>query len=246
MTDSAPERTGTPWLGGRRWSAIAAAAVVLLAVTTLVRWWTDDSPQPQPPAAPGVVAPTTGSSRVPGVSVDNGNQAIPTTAPTDVSWQVWHALALPFSTSAGPARVQGQAASGFARTPTGALIAYTQASSRLLGATDDAWREVYTTMIAAGQGRDDAMRKRSTYSVPAPPAPGSFAQFAGFRFISYTSTDAVIQIASRNPQDGTYITGVGHVSWVDGDWKIVLPPKGSPSTKKVVPSLDGFVPWGNI
>lgn len=249
MTESAPEGQDQ-WLGGRRWTAVAAIAVVLIMLVAALTWWLGrgDSAEPRG-AVPGPATPTSGNSTVPGaipeVTVDNADQEIPTTAPTDVTWQVWHALALPFSASAGPARVKGQVASGFAHTPTGALIAYAQASSRVVAATDPGWRDVYNAMLAPGQSRNDAIKVRAKRTMTKEPAPGTFTQFAGFHFISYTPSDAVIQIASRNRDSPTYTTGIGHMTWAEGDWKLVLE-LDSPPSKQVVGSLDGFVPWGSV
>jgi hypothetical protein len=243
VTESAPEGPGQ-WLGGRRWTGVVAAAVLLIMVLAVLTWSRSQGDAPPPAAAPTAVVPT--GSTVPGVKVNNGDRAIPTSAPTDVTWQVWHAIALPFSATAGPSRVDGQVASGFAHTPTGALVAYAQASSRFIAATDPGWQDVYTTMIAPGPGRDENTTAREKLHLTGMPTPGSFAQFAGFRFISYAPTEAVIQIASKDPNGPTYVAVVAHMTWLDGDWKWVLPPSDAPSTKQALATLSGFVPWGSV
>lgn len=244
MTESAPEGPGQ-WLGGRRWTGVVAAAVLLIMLLAVLTWWRGHGDAAPPAAAPAAVVPT-GSSTVPGVKTGDGDQAIPASAPKDVTWQVWHAIALPFSASAGPSHVDGQVAAGFAHTPAGALIAYAQASSRFIAATDPGWQDVYTTMLAPGPGRDENIQARTRLHLTGTPAPGTFAQFAGFRFISYAPTDAVIQIASKNPNATTYVAVVAHMTWLDGDWKLVLPAADAPGTKQVLASLDGYVPWGSV
>jgi hypothetical protein len=159
---------------------------------------------------------------------------------------VWHAIALPYSASAGPARVNGQAASGFAHTPRGALMAMVQAAMRTTAATDPGWRDVMMTMDAPGPGRDARIAVRSKFTVTEAPGPGSFTQIAGFQFISYTPTDAVVQLVAKNP-NGTFGVVTDRVTWRDGDWKLVLAPEGGDATsRQTASSLDGFIPWGGV
>jgi hypothetical protein len=239
--DPAP---GSEWLGGRRWTGYGAIIVVAIVCIAGLLWWQGSRGDSRPSTG---LLPTAGPIRPQhGATGVDEDQMVPTTAPDDVTWQVWHAIALPYSASAGPARVNGQAASGFAHTPRGALMAMVQAASRTTAATDPGWRDVIMTMDAPGPGRDARIAFRSKITFTAEPAPGSFTQIAGFQFISYTSTDAVIQLVAKNP-DGTLGLVTERVTWRDADWKLVLAPDGSGATnKQTVNSLEGFIPWGGV
>jgi hypothetical protein len=202
-----------------------------------------EAPHPGPvltPAATGVPAPSAPPEQAaPAVTV-------PTTPPPDVTWQVWRTLALPVSRTAGPREISGDAASGFARTPTGALLAAVQAASRKVAAGEPGWRQVADAMIAPGPGRDAWIAARGRVRHHDEPVPGTFAQVAGFQFVSYTPTDAVVQLASRNA-DGSFGVVALHVAWLDGDWRLVLAPDGGDATSKQrAASLAGFVPWGGV
>jgi hypothetical protein len=238
--------TGGEWLGGRRWTGYGAVVVVAIVCVATLLWWQGSRAGSTRPSSAGVL-PTAGAIRPQQAPAANDDdQTVPTTAPEDVTWQVWHAVALPYSASAGPSRVDGQVASGFAHTPRGALMAMVQASCRTTAATDPGWRDVIVTMDAPGPGRDARIAVRSKIIFTAEPAPGSFTQIAGFQFISYTPADAVIQLVSKNPDQSLGVV-TDRVTWRDGDWKLVLASAGGDATsKQSVASLNGFVPWGAV
>ena len=60
------------------------------------------------------------------------DQSVPDSPPPGVTWQIIDTVALPFSASAGPASVADGIPSGFAHTPTGALVAMVQIDFRHL------------------------------------------------------------------------------------------------------------------
>jgi len=186
-----------------------------------------------PPAVPAAVAPV-------------ADPRAPTAPPADVSWQVWHTLALPWSRSAGPTLAQGDAVGGFAHTPTGALLAAVQAAGRKVAATDAGWRQVAATMLAPGPGRDAWQAARARATLATDPPAGTFAQVAGFQFLSYTPDDAVVQLVTRGVDGGFGVVGL-HVVWQDGDWRLVLAPDGGDATSQQrAASLAGFVAWGGV
>ena len=258
-----PEDDEDEWLGGRRWTGYGAILVVAVVAQSALVWWHQRGSQGSSPAVPiasgsattGVDVPAPGST-----AGDSGagtastlttgaadtDQTVPTAAPRAVTWQVWHAVLLPFSASAGPAHVRGQAAYGFAHTPVGALIAAAQAGSRRVAATDPGWRDVVSTMIAPGPGRDVWISNRSKVAFTQEPAPGTFSQLAAFQFVSYSPADAVIQLVSR-ASDGSFGVLDEHVVWQDGDWKLVLAPDGGEAHSMLrLNSLAGFIAWGGI
>jgi hypothetical protein len=134
---------------------------------------------------------------------------------------------------------------GFEQTPTGALIAAAQISSRFLISPGQDWRKVVKDQVAPDAGRDAYVDKRAKVTVSTV-APGTYGQFAGFRFVTYSSETAVIQYVTRFTNGNLQVT-TDTVRWIDGDWKLQLQPDGSPSpTAQGVTSLTGFVPWGGL
>jgi hypothetical protein len=263
---SGPPGPDAGWLGGRRWSglgALAVFAVVLLAAAVRLSGGfgaasseagptgtptdtrtdtrtgapTGAGPSAASPAASGAAPPTAAASL---------DTRIPTSAPSGVNWQVWNGIALPGSPAAGPARITGQAAAGFAHGPTGALIAAVQGTARCAAATDPGWREVLATMVAPGPGLDARIAWRSRVAHPQPPPAGTFAQVAGFQFLSWTPSDAVLHLVFRDPTGGLSVTAV-HLVWLNQDWKLVLAADGSDGpSQQQVESLAGFVAWGGV
>jgi hypothetical protein len=236
---------------------VALVALVLLGGTM---WWNTRTAATAPAVTNGGTSTTTrpgaasaAPSAVPGAHVlaaaragSAGDLQVPSAPPAGVSWRVWRTIAMPYSADAGPARVEGDVASGFARTPVGALLAAVQASSRKAAAGEPGWRDVALRMLAPGAGRDAWIAARGRVQHPDVPGSGTFAQVSGFQFVSWTATDAVVQLASRNP-DGSFGVVTLHLAWVDGDWRLVLAPDGGDaSSKQRAASLAGFVAWGGV
>src|SRR5437016_12522917 len=131
MADSEANETenrGSPWTRpGFMLAGGFAALMVMLLVAVLVFTSGGNNggngqaqPNPTPPIS------TTQPSGV----VDDGQTSIPETPPADVTWQLYHTVALPVSRSAGPRVVTDSTAAHYAHTPTGALIAAAQITFR--------------------------------------------------------------------------------------------------------------------
>jgi len=240
------------WLAGRRWTAVAAFAfLVLVGVCGIVVVATSGggaSSQPGTPATAG--APPAGTVEVPsaaGASPADDAWA-GTTAPPGITWSLASGVVLPSSPTAGPALVSGDTATGFAHNRVGALLAAVQIGDRYFRAEDSDWRAAALAMLAPGPGRDAWIRARGAL----PPQsgsdpPGSLGQVAGFHFVSYADTDAVIQVVTRFAGDASMHVVADHLTWLDGDWKLVpAPDGGEASNEQQVSSLTGFVVWGGV
>lgn len=177
------------------------------------------------------------------------DQAVPDVPPKGVTWQILDTVAVPSSPTAGPRSVTDGVPSGFAHTPTGALVAMVQISYRLI--VEPNWMAVFMADVVPGPGRnEDLARIRAVdaaYGNNPPPAPaGTFLQLAGFAFVSYTPATAVIQLLSAR-HDGSYQISTETVSWDGSDWQIVLGPTGNfTPTIQIVPTTVGFVLWGGF
>jgi hypothetical protein len=245
-----PPTADRDWFGGRRWTGIAAIGVILLLVVLvlflLVR--ARDGQSAGPVSAPGSSMSMTSSApaALPPSSAATSRLEVspPTAVPAGISWSLYQSVALPSSSTAGPSTFNGDIATGYAHTPVGALIAAANISTRYFLALDSDYRQAAEAMIGPGVGRDAwiALRAKESHAT-ADPA-GTYAQLAGFNFLSYSASDSVVQLATR-AADGSLQAVPEHVVWLNGDWRLVLSPDGGQSTNaQPLPSLAGFVSWG--
>ncbi|WP_326798177.1 hypothetical protein OG946_24605 [Streptomyces sp. NBC_01808] len=245
---AAADEPRSPWL--RTGFVLAAAFIGFVAVIgAVVAIGPDGSTDDDPAAAESSGAGTAGP---PGSApADDGSpcpeladeqQDTPASPPDGVTWALYRAVALPASKAAGPAVAGGDVARCYARTPVGALLASSQISVRYLAADD--WLEV-TLAQTVGAGRDTYIEDRSAAEETAPPdaEDGAHGQIAGFRFVTYSDTTAVIQTVWRFP-DGRMQAATTTMLWQDGDWKLEYP--AEPAAPTPVDSLAGYTAWGGV
>ncbi|WBB58521.1 hypothetical protein O7599_23140 [Streptomyces sp. WMMC500] len=245
---AAADEPRSPWL--RTGFVLAAAFIGFVAVIgAVVAVSPDDSGTDDPAAAQTSGA---GTARPPGSTpagdgspcpeLADEQQDTPTAAPDGVTWTLYRAVALPSSEAAGPAVAGGDVARCYARTPVGALLASSQISVRYLAADD--WMEV-TRAQTVGAGRDAYIEDRAAAEETAPPdaEDGAHGQIAGFRFVTYSDTAAVIQTVWRFP-DGRMQAATTTMLWQDGDWKLEYP--AEPAAPTPVDSLAGYTAWGGV
>jgi hypothetical protein len=169
-----------------------------------------------------------------------------TAAPTDVTWQLYDSVAVPYSTSSGPEMVTASVVGGFAHDPEGALMATVQISVRHLLAPD--WRAVVAADVSPGPGRRAfvANRDRVTSSGTMPAVPGHYNQVVGFAFVTYSPERASIALVSQ-ATDGAMEVVTETVLWQHGDWKLELEPDGGAAPEATrVASLAGYIAWGGV
>lgn len=241
--DSAADADDRMW-GGRRWTAIAAVVfvtvvLVLVLVVLLAR---------AHPARPGSGQPSTtgrgdrptSSSRATGGTGSAGGEPL-TAAPVGVAWQLVDGVALPFSAADGPRSTAGGVATGFSRTPAGALLACVQAALRI-GAVNPAEQAAVVRAMVVGAGQAGLLASRPA-AVPAVKP-----QLAGFRYVSFTPEQAVIGLAERvsDVSRGTArFVDVGELQlvWVGGDWRLLDDGSQPPLPTVLDAGLTGFVPF---
>jgi len=198
-----PPTADRDWFGGRRWTGIAASGVILLVIVValflLVRPHDPESAGPvrasasntsMTSSAPEAMTPSSGSTSRLDVSP-------PTAVPAGISWSLYQSVALPSSSTAGPLTLDGDIATGYAHTPVGALIAAANISTRYFLALDSDYRQAAEAMTAPGVGRDAWIALRAKESHPTADPAGTYAQIAGFNFLSYSPADSVVQLATR-------------------------------------------------
>ncbi|WP_326686982.1 MULTISPECIES: hypothetical protein [unclassified Streptomyces] len=257
------DRAGTdeprsPWL--RSGFVLAAAFIGFVVVIGSVVLFTSDSSgrgdgsTAASASETGTPQPGDGATESPpSVSTDGGGAScprladrqrdVPTAAPKGVGWKLFHTVALPASKAAGPAVMDEDVARCYAHTPVGALLATSQISVRYLAADD--WLKV-TRAQTVGAGRKSYIAARTKSESTADPKSQDGAgqgQIAGFKFVTYTSSTAVIQTVWRFP-DGRMQAATTTVLWKDGDWRLEYP--ADPTAPTAVDSLAGYVSWGGV
>ncbi|MFI6340485.1 hypothetical protein [Streptomyces sp. NPDC050535] len=238
----------SPWLSG---GFVSAAAFIgfIAVIGTALAVTSDNSaesgstapvpavssaePQPSEAAADGAACP----------ELADDQQDLPASAPVGVTWSLYGSVALPSSKEAGPAVAGKDVARCYAHTPVGALLATSQISVRYLAADD--WLKVTRTQTV-GAGRDAYITDRTKAEATAVPdgdGGGANGQIAGFRFVTYNDTTAVIQTVWRFP-DGQMQAATTTALWQGGDWRLEYP--ADPADPAPVDSLAGYTEWGGV
>ncbi len=223
---------------------VAAAVVLVLLVgvsllTLLLNRDGDGAGQAAPPTGPAI-APSSAPSTVPTEAL-----APLTAAPAGVTWELFQGVALPTSRTDGPTRVDGAVHAGFSRTPTGALLANAQIADRsLIEPSLDGLRQIAEEQLVEGPGKVAYLNLVNSFTGRNDPPAAGYAQYVGFRFITYSPDLAVISLATRG-KSGRIQTGTDTLRWVDGDWKLELPASGL-QQPQVVANLAGYIPWSGV
>lgn len=254
MTNNEPARTepapaDRDWFGGRRWTGILAVSVVILVALCIVLVVVVNHGSNRNTAATpshSTTPPPTGSTRA---STSALPSSVPTIAPAGTRWNIYQTVALPSLPGAGPREIHGAIATGYTQSPLGALIATANESYRFVLAPDNQWRQAADEMLANTAGKTVWLKNRAAhpYGTGGPTSNGdSFAQIAGYQFVSYTPSDAVIQLVTRD-SSGTLQVGADHVRWDGTDWRFVPASNGGINANvQTVDSLAGFIEWKGV
>lgn len=265
------------WFGGRRWTGYAAVGfVVVIAVCAgillLVRHSTTSAAgqatiqsavaSPLVTAAPdstssAVVPPPatvvqSAPADTPATSAAVATPTVPTAAPVGTVWQLVAGQAIPSQPGVGPAHVDGYTATGYAHSPLGALYAAANDIYRvpIAVSTQTDWRAPLAAMVAPGPGAQVLASLREPMDPQPIGADGmGISQLAAFKYVSYTDTDAVVQLVQlvlKDKNSGLHVSTVP-MRWLGGDWRLVMTPDGTiGGADTVVSSLDGFAPWQGV
>ena len=182
-----------------------------------------------PPTTTAVAPATTNTSSC---SLPAGSQTIPATSPPIAAWETVGSMQVPQAPSTlGPQHTNGIWNTCFARSPSGALLAalnfYGEGTAATEGALFAHLAVDYPAAAAAGPKLD---------------AHGP-VQFAGYRYGSYTPTQAVIQVALQG-QYGRLVAVVTDMEWSGSDWRFTT--ASANASMAVIPDLTGYVPWSDF
>ena len=132
----------------------------------------------------------------------------------------------------GPERSDGLWETCFARNPSGALLA---AMNLWAEGTAVPPSELFAR-LAVGAPTNLGSTAQLDSSGPV--------QFAGYRYESYTSSDAEVAIVFMGPE-GKLLAVLTSMVWRAGDWKYLFPPEGAPAMQ-VIGDLTGYVQWSGF
>lgn len=232
----------SPWT--RPGFVAAAVALLLIVVAALCMAFSMGDEEPKDEAGGRATPAASEAAPVPSRSLP-GNQptALPTSAPP-ASWQLFGQTALPYSSTVGPARSDRTGASGFARTPTGALFAAVHLSTRAgASAGRESWHPTVTRQYVPGADRDVLLNGLELEPV-LPDSPGELSEVFGFRYLTYEPSKAVLEVIWNAGAD-VMVATVLTVVWRDGDWQMLAPPGGDwQNVTKQAKSLLGVIEWG--
>lgn len=256
--DTGGKRRG-PGFGTGWWlSAGVMAVVVLMAAGIFIgRAFTggnDDTARQSPatvtvppsggaPAAPstGGTASSGGGSAVNGPCPtnppDGGGERGPVTEVPRTTWQPFGGgvLVVP-KTDAGPYVTSNTLRKCYAHTELGAMTA---AANTAIGTNSDPTvaKQMMLSQVTPGPARDAGLRNPGGSAVEGDRA---FA-IRGARVLSYTSTQALVELAVDLGMGGNQLLRVPMVMlWSGGDWKLN---GASTAQPQALPALDGFLRW---
>ncbi len=179
------------------------------------------------PAAPSAPVSTGGCTLPP------GSQMVPSTSPPAAQWGTVGSMQVPQSPAVyGPGRSDGPWETCFAHSPSGALLA---AMNLWAEGTAVPPSELFAR-LAIGAPKNLGSNARLDSSGPV--------QFGGYRYDSYTPSDALVAIVFQGPE-GKLLAVVTSMAWRDGDWKYLFPTNGIPAMQ-VIPDLTGYVQWSSF
>jgi len=157
--------------------------------------------------------------------------------PAGVMWQEVRPFVLPFSTSDGPAALNGTLAVGYTRTPQGAALAGEQIAWRATSSKAQ-WSAVAAQQMAGTPDEIAATQLKSDWDYTA--SPSALLRASAFRLTSWDGADAVVQYAVPDA-NSTWFSEQLELVWQDGDWRLRAAPDAGVKTPVV--SLVGWTQW---
>jgi hypothetical protein len=221
----------------RRRRRLALTLVILIIAAALAARSHAQSDRARPAPARTVPAPKSSPA---GRGSPAGTKAVSLAAAgQDLTWSDFHGIELPASAGAGPRHARRGLVWGFADTPRGALLAAINIAVRTAAQWGTAIFAPTITFQITGPNAAALLRaENSAYAElravtgvrPGQPAGRGYAAEAGYRFVAWTPSVAIVDIATSGPSTGgtTVLASTRiQVLWLRGDWRVVAPPRGN-------------------
>ncbi|MFB4298450.1 hypothetical protein [Actinomadura sp. NTSP31] len=169
-----------------------------------------------------------------------------------VMWRDYHGVTLPSSVGDGPRSTSGDLASGFTRTPLGALLAGVHIAVRANAQWGPKVFEPTITKQVIGPDAQALLAATSgLYTkrrghLPDGAALGrAYVVLEGFRWQAYSPDTASLDLVSAGPGDSDMTVRAAtriQLQWHDDDWRVIAPPGGTwGGSAASVPSADGYI-----
>ncbi|ATL72544.1 hypothetical protein [Nocardia terpenica] len=157
-------------------------------------------------------------------------------APAGVHWQTWQGVALPVSSTDGPADIDA-AATGYSHTPQGAALAAIQHSIRTMLAPDDSWPTIAARSLVPLSPGADAWKLTRVLVSKIKTDPAAVPRIAGYKITSWSPGRAAVTVYTTY-SDASVLASDTTVTWTAGDWRLLLPdPAAKIVTQHDVPAV---------
>ena len=244
-TSPAPDREVVERDEPSRWTksgtGCAIALVAMLIISGGIIGWSRLRSGSQSRAGRPPAATVPASDTLPAAAHQTGEPAPSSPTPTHVTWLQVGLGALPFSATAGPTLMRAGVPSGFAHTLAGAVEAAIQILGRLSWSAQS--RAAMQSVVSAST--TPAAQAQVVVGYGPPTDPSVIPQLAGFQIVTYSSTQAVVNLALRF--NGTLRVSPAALQWSDavggaGDWKLAgAPGPLSRTSWAAVDDLTGYI-----
>lgn len=223
-------------------AAVVVGVIVLAAIIVLLTSLAGgaDDPEPTPTASPSA-SPTSDAVNDSVCGLEGFETENTLTSAPETEWELVGTVAAPTDPEGtGPGLTEENGfRSCYAHTAEGALYA---AVSYVAVNSDSRNTARLYELLAAGPVRDELQS-----IAEAGTASPTRLQVAGFKINSYTSDEAVVDIAWQiTTEGGALVSMPTVVKWEDGDWKVFISEDGPPFAASPLTNLGGYIPWAGV
>lgn len=259
------------FLSSRLWDAsragtaekkVARAVLAVLLLGALIggalAWWVpwqSTTAAPDARQSKGPLAVNAGPSAAP---VPSSRPSCPEATGADIasapvaSWELKGTAYVPLSQGPGPCSFTGQGApAGFSHSQTGALFAAQWYAGALdVSGTRPGWEDRIRSSVLDAPGRPvmlEAAKAVASHTGAAPVAKDARIQTSGYRLVSYTDTQTVLELVISPESQTLSETAVFRITlaWTQEDWKVVPTLDGRLFERQQAPKTwTGFIAWG--
>ncbi len=225
-----------------RWRLVLAGGIVAFgALSLLVGVWVGGTANDYPDQVSSAVDPAV----IPQIGGDAQlDYSLPAAEPAALSWNLvdlGRAMTqIPVSVEHGPLVTDPGEWSGWAQTPTGALLAG-WTIQQAAGTTDNAALTAYWTQ----QGVTDPETLNLSVDTRPMDAPKIEVTPLGFELIEYSPVEVTLRYATGYEWGSQRIeeSGTATVRWLNGDWRLMMQADNRPLSQELSTEWP-YIPWG--
>jgi hypothetical protein len=242
-----PRKAHTAGSSARRTGGLLLTAIVGGGLVGLATHLTLPAPDPTPHITRASAPPPL---------LDQLVVAAPPVSFAGMTWRDYHGVTLPYSAADGPHSTGGDLASGFARTPSGALLAAVHVAVRANAQWGPRVFEPTITKQVIGPDAPTLLAttrqlygKRRGKLKDGTALGRAYVVLEGFRWQGYSPDTASLDLISAGPGDSDMtvraVTRV-QLQWQNDDWRVIAPPGGTwGGAAASIPSADGYIRFPN-